>query len=214
MVKLTCRLMAILVACAALCSQTLQAGDPAIDAAVANAIQRADLKLRALVTHLETTYGGNYSYHFFGSDNAGNISAGTGAWTYGYFSAELWRMYELTPEADTASRDFWRTKASLFSDRVRTVGVQENPPYGDFNNIFQTLEAAWRATGEQKWFDAILDQARAKDTGQFSTKSGVYGYWRTSGRDNVTHWHAFADHTPDVEMMLWAGAHDPDTTFS
>jgi len=180
------------------------ADGPDLDVAVSNAIQRADGKLRHIVERLETAHPDDYRYHFMGSNESGKISATRGGWTYGYFPAILWRMYELTPTNDVMSRSFWYEKAVMFSSNVCNVGCQGGT-MGDYNNIFQALDSAYRNTGNDIWLDAIMNQARTKDTGNFSDLSNCFGYWRKCGRCGLVHWHAFADHTPDVELMLWAG---------
>jgi unsaturated chondroitin disaccharide hydrolase len=181
-----------------------------MDANVIAAVGRADAKLRGLIAYLENTYPGNYAYHFGSSTNAGVISTNTGGWAYGYFSATLWRMYDLAPPGD---KNFWLNKALLFSARVKNVGVQESPTYGDFGNIFQTLVSAYSATGDAQWRDAIINHATAKETNSdgpgFKDVAGTYGYWRSGD----TYWHSFADHTPDLEMMFWAGARHANPTI-
>ncbi|MGC9449973.1 MAG: hypothetical protein ACP5I4_00880 [Oceanipulchritudo sp.] len=54
---------------------------------------------------------------------------------------------------------------------------------------------------------------RATDTGNFHEDIGIMGYRRKADRtDNQYYFHAFIDHTPNVEQLVWASRINPEVT--
>jgi hypothetical protein len=157
-------------------------------------------------------------------DNAGyahgdwkvsNIGGGT-FWARGAFPGMLWLM--AARESDPQVRSDLEQAARTYSEPL--LGTTSSDMA--MNNLFALrpwYHAAADAAERAMLADHLIDGAallaepfdRAARTGRFHLDIGAMGYPRKASRtDNVEYFHAFVDHSPNVEQLLWAARLVPD----
>ncbi len=142
------------------------------------------------------------------------------SWSSGAFPALLWQMYTL--ETELGRKLFWSSYAkswgeplrNLESDAIRDIAI---------NNLF-VFRPWFEIEGDdekKEQLETILQGARtlampydpSQDQGSFQMDIGVMGWKRKADRtDHKAHWQAFADHTINVEQLLWASLYNPNPT--
>lgn len=133
-------------------------------------------------------------------------------WSAGAFPGLLWKMSEI--ESDPRQKVFWQNNAKLWSKSLERL-----QPDVTLNNLF-VFRPWWESTSGtekqqqlQKIFRGATYLAKpySGDRGRFHLDIGVMGYEKKANRtDKQTHWHAFIDHTINVEQLLWAAARHPN----
>lgn len=192
--------------------------------------QLAKYKLFQTVNYLEKDKKNKYSYPSFTQNNALNNNQkspildgfyhrdSSKFWAAGYFPALLWKMSEL--ESDLKLKNFWHQKAIYWSQPLRK---QAESDFKDMvsTNLFVFKPWYENSVGKEKEQQLLTIFKGAKSLsnpldlttkqGFFAEDIGVIGYFRKADRtDNLTHWHAFMDHTINVEQLLWAAQNNQD----
>jgi hypothetical protein len=131
----------------------------------------------------------------------------TGFWASGAYPGILWLL--ASREADPAAKSLYENEARRYGTPLLGTGSSDMA----MNNLVfirpwyhaatapaeRASLAGWIEDGAAKLAEPYV---RATDTGRFHEDIGVLGYDRSTG--GVTYFHAFVDHSPNVEQMLWA----------
>jgi unsaturated chondroitin disaccharide hydrolase len=137
-------------------------------------------------------------------------------WSAGAFPALLWKIALL--EADPFDRGVWMAAAKKWSDPLRVGNLAHKDI--TLNNLF--VFAPWYETSEgsekQETLTVILEAARFlarpfnDGEGSYHPDIRAFGWVRRADRtDRQEHWHVFMDHTINVEQLLWASQHTPNS---
>ena len=118
-------------------------------------------------------------------------------------------------------KKYWRNKAIFWS---KPLQKQTENNVGDMtiNNLFAFRPWYENSSGKEqnKQLEIIFQGAKSlarplileDKTGRFAEDIGVFGYFRKATKtDKQKHWHAFMDHTINVEQLLWSAEHNPNT---
>ena len=140
------------------------------------------------------------------------------SWEAGAFSGLLWKIYAL--EKNPQYKKFWYKKAIAWSEPLRKR-TDDNVGDMAINSLFvfkpwyensNSQEQNKQLTTILKGASYLAESVHHKK-GRFYDDIGVIGYYRKAKRtDNKNHWHAFIDHTINVEQLFWGAEHNP--TFS
>ncbi len=134
-------------------------------------------------------------------------------WAAGAFPGLLWKMYDI--ETNPRLKKFWKKNAIAWSKPLRQQTFKN---VGDMaiNSLF-VFEPWYRNSDGQEKNQQLLTilsgasylaQPINNNQGRFHADIGVIGYYHTAERtDNQKHWHAFIDHTINVEQLFWAAEH-------
>ena len=140
------------------------------------------------------------------------------SWEAGAFPGLLWKMYAI--ETNPKYKKFWYKKAIAWSEPLRK---ETNNNVGDMaiNSLFvfkpwyensNNKEANKQLTTIFKGASYLAEPVNQKK-GRFYEDIGVIGYSKKAKRtDNKNHWHAFIDHSINVEQLLWAAENNPDSS--
>ncbi|PSF36209.1 hypothetical protein C7H19_14040 [Aphanothece hegewaldii CCALA 016] len=138
-------------------------------------------------------------------------------WSSGAFPALLWQMSTL--ETELGRKQFWWSYAKSWGEPLRKRSYEDVT----INNllVFRPWLEFTRDEDEKKeQLETILQGARTlampydplKNQGRFQVELGVMGNKRKADRtDNQVYWHVFTDHIINVEQLLWAAQHNPNS---
>ncbi|MCC5805010.1 MAG: hypothetical protein JJU00_01660 [Opitutales bacterium] len=202
------------------------APDPVLDDRIEVALDLARTKMLATVDFLEAVnaaetdparipYFPQYTVNLdltpdrSEPDGSWHTTRGNGGfWARGSFAALLWMMAEI--EEDPAQRAQWQAWAKTWSEPVR--GYTGNDMTVNNYAVFRRwMEQAENEREEQR--QTILSLARLlvepydreTNTGRFFEEAGIYGYRRrTTAEPRTWYFHAFIDHSPNMEQLLGA----------
>jgi hypothetical protein len=139
-------------------------------------------------------------------------------WAAGSFPGLIWHIYE--QETEPKLKKYWLKKAILWSKPLQKQ-TENNVKDMTINNLFAFRPWYENSSGISKNqpLKIIFQGAKSlatpldlkKKTGSFAEDMGVFGYFMQATRtDKKKYWHAFMDHTINVEQLLWAAEHNPN----
>lgn len=140
------------------------------------------------------------------------------SWTAGAFPGLLWKISAL--ETNTKLKKFWHKNAIKWSKPLEKQ-TDNNVPDMSINSLFVFKPWYENSNGkeQQKQLTTILKGAGYlaepvnNKQGRFNEDLGVIGYdYKANSIDKKNHWHAFMDHTINVEQLLWAAQHNPNSS--
>ncbi len=202
------------------------APDPVLDYRIEAALDLAQAKMLATVEFLETVnaaetdparvpYFPQYTINLDltpGRDEPDGTwhtaRANGNFWARGSFAALLWIMAEI--EDDAAQRAQWRAWARQWSEPVRSY-TGNDMTVNNYAVFRRWMEQAENDAEREEQRQTILELSRRlvepydrlTNTGRFFEEAGVYGYRRrTSAEPRTWHFHAFIDHSPNMEQLL------------
>jgi hypothetical protein len=176
--------------------------------------QRVDLswqiaakRLRKTIVYLEEGSFSHSTYPEYTEKGQWN-KARVNSWAAGFFPGLLWKMSRYSGERE--SKAYWVEKAQQWGEATRErIGITKDVTA---NNLF--IFAPWfeESQGEERaqQLQSILEGARYLST-SFHPDIGTLGVVRKAKTDKQEHWQSFIDHIINVEQLLWAANHNPDT---
>lgn len=127
-------------------------------------------------------------------------------------------MQMSTLETELVRQQFWSIYARSWAEPMRKLTYEDVT----INNLFvfrPWFKFARDDKEKKEQLETILQGARnlampynpSTDQGLFQMELGVMGTKRKANRtDDQVYWHVFADHTINVEQLLWAAQHNRD----
>lgn len=202
--------------------------DPVLDARIEAALDLAKDKMLATVDFLEAVnaeetdparipYFPQYTVNLDLTpdrdepDGSWHTTRGNGGfWARGSFAALLWMMAEI--EEDPALRAQWREWARTWSEPVRSY-TGNDMTVNNYAVFRRWMDHAEDDVEREEQRQTILNLARRlvepydreTNTGRFFDEAGIYGYRRrTNAEPRTWYFHAFIDHSPNMEQLLGA----------
>jgi len=124
-------------------------------------------------------------------------------WTSGFFSGNLWYMYELTKDQK------WLEKAKEYSapiEQEKTNGVTHDMGF----KIYCSFGNGYRLTKEPKYRDIMIQSARTLIT-RFNPTVGSLRSW--DHHAEVWDFPVIIDNMMNLELLFWAFKETKDSTF-
>ena len=124
-------------------------------------------------------------------------------WTSGFFSGNLWYMYELTKDKK------WLEKAKEFSEPIeqeKTNGVTHDMGF----KIYCSFGNGYRLTKEPKYREIMIQSARTLIT-RFNPTVGSLRSW--DHHAEVWDFPVIIDNMMNLELLFWAFKETKDSTF-
>ncbi len=139
-------------------------------------------------------------------------------WSAGAFPGIIWQLY--ARESNPQLKTYWREQAIFWSNPLSRK-IKKSVQDITLNNLFVFRPWYESSSGQEQnqVLDLILQGTKAlanplnlsDKSGNFAEDMGVFGYFRQADRtDHQEYWHAFIDHTINVEQLLWAAEHCPE----
>ncbi|MCC5841244.1 MAG: hypothetical protein JJT96_14095 [Opitutales bacterium] len=200
--------------------------NPTLDAQIESSLAHAATQLTATVAYLEDLSAAEsnparrphfpqFTANTFTTPNSPRphghwhtSHATSSFWAKGSFAALLWMMADLAE--DPAEQGEWRGWARKWSEPLRNYTGNDLTVnnYAVFRRWMEQAESgAEREAQRQTILEAtrllVVPYDRTSNTGRFLEEAGIYGYRRRAAT-GVFWFHAFIDHTPNVEQLLAA----------
>jgi unsaturated chondroitin disaccharide hydrolase len=129
-------------------------------------------------------------------------------WARGSFAALLWMMAEIEEEG-TPQQSVWKTHAKTWSQPLVNYwgGDVTVNHYAVFGRWLKMADSEVEHNSIRQDIINVANKmaapyVRATNTGNFHEDIGIYGYRRQDDATKTMWFHAFVDHTPNVEQML------------
>lgn len=124
-------------------------------------------------------------------------------WTSGFFSGELWLMYEYTGE------EAWESAAREYTSRIEREKTNGGTHDMGFK-IYCSFGNGYRLTGDSEYGEIMVEAARTLTT-RFKPGAGIIRSWD----HNTDKWQSpvIIDNMMNLELLFWASKQTGDSLF-